>query len=679
MARYKSLMSPLTIRKLTLRNRVFSSGHVPGYAVNGRPTERYVAYHAEKAKGGIALTTFGGSSNVGRDSGSLFGAIYVGDDHIIPYFKTLSDAVHKYDTALMCQITHMGRHCRWDHGDWMPTVGPSSIRDIGGGRSLPREITTAEIRRILQNYADATARCERGGLDGIEIISSMHLPGQFLSPLANRRTDAYGGSLENRARFLLEAIEACREAVSDKFIVGVRFTADETNEHGIASDEGIEIARILGEHGGSDFVNVNGAYSGTFQGVNAAFPGMEAKAAPYLELAKKVKEVSGLPTMQASRIDTLSTADHAVEAGYLDMAGMTRPHIADPHLIAKAERGEEHRIRPCVGAGYCLDRPYRGLDALCLHNPSTSRETFLPHEYEKSEAPKKAVIIGGGPAGMEAARVLSERGHTVELFEATDRLGGQLNLAAMTGWRRGLSGITDWLAAELEEFGVRVHLNRYLEIDEVQAMGADIIIDATGGMPVQEPEGNGGELTLTAWDILGQPEPPKGHVLFHDQTGAESALSTAQYLVEQGAQLTFVTQDRIVGQDVGAQNLPVFMRGLMAGNATLLTDRYLVAVERDGNGIKATFRNRYSDSEEQISADAIVVDQGTVADSTMFDALAEKASNKGQLDMDALADAADQPSDETEGDYLLFRIGDALMSRNVHAAILDARRICQNL
>lgn len=680
MSSYKALMTPLQIRGLTVRNRLFSSGHAPNYAVAGKPTERYVAYHAEKAKGGIGLTVFGGSSNVARESGSLFGAIYVGDDSIVPYFRTLADAVHEHGAAIMCQITHMGRHCRWDHGDWMPMIAPSSVRDPGGGRSLAREMNGRDILRAIKSYAAAARRCEEGGLDGIEIISSMHLPGQFLSPLANRRTDGYGGCLENRTRFLREVIEACRAAVGDAFVVGVRFTADESNEHGLTGEEGVEVGRLLGRHGVADFLNVNGAYSGTFQGVNAAFPGMEAKSAPYIELARRVKEASGLPTMQASRIDTLSTANFAIEQGYLDMAGMTRPHLADPHIVGKLKRGEEHRIRPCVGAGYCLDRPYRGLDALCLHNPSTGREMDLPHDVPKAETPKKAVVVGGGPAGLEAARVLAERGHPVRLFEATDRLGGQLNLAARAGWRKGLIGIVDWLAAEVELLGVSVHLNRYAEAADVLAETPDLVVLATGGLPIQDlPEG-GEDLTLTPWDILGQPQAPSGRVLFYDQTGAESAMSTAQYLAETGAQVTFATPDRLPGIDIGAQNLPVFMKALLKRDARFLADTHLLGVRREGNGLAAKCRNRYTGDTNGLVCDSVVVDQGVAPDPKLFDSLAPASRNKGDIDLDALADFVPQPNgDHAAGDYALYRIGDALMSRNVHAAIFEARRLCMTV
>ena len=432
---YDALFSPITLRGRTFRNRVFSAAHAPGYAVDGQPAQRYQAYHEEKAKGGIGLTIFGGSSNVSRDSGAIYGQIFLGSDEIVPVFRRFADRIHRHGTGIMCQISHMGRRTSWNSGDWLPTKSASALRDPAH-HSAPYELTTYEISRIISAFASAARRCRDGGLDGVEVLSTTHLLGQFLSPISNRRKDDYGGSVENRARFLLQVVEACRDSVGEDFIVGVRIAPDESNENGLILDEGLAICLAIASHGAADYLNVNGAYAGTDMGLAETYGGMAFKSVPYVELARKVRSATGLPVLQSARIPDLTTANWAVENGFLDMAGMVRAHIADPHLVSKLQRGEEDRIRPCVGAGYCLDRAYAGREVFCTHNVSTGRELNFPHEITAASVPIKAVVIGGGPAGMEASRVLALRGHEVILFEAGERLGGQILLAARASWRR---------------------------------------------------------------------------------------------------------------------------------------------------------------------------------------------------------------------------------------------------
>ena len=596
MSAYRNLLSPISIRGRTFKNRVLSTAHAPGYAEAGKPGERYQVYHEEKAKGGIGLTMFGGSSNISRDSGSIYGQIYVGDDSIIPVFRAFAERIRRHDCGLMCQITHMGRRTARSGGDWLPTIGPSVVRDPAH-HSVPREMSARDIARVVESFAGAALRCREGGLDGCELLATTHLLGQFLSPLSNFRDDDYGGGLENRARFLIEVIEAVRERVGDDFILGIRFAADESNESGMSADEGVELSRLIGAHGSMDFINVNGAYGGSLHGLAETFPGMAYKAAPYVELARRVREASGLAVFQAARLSDPATADWAIGEGHVDMAGLTRPHMADPHIVAKLSRGEEARIRPCVGAGYCIDRIYGGSDALCVHNVSTGREGWLPHEVGEAEAGKQVAVIGGGPAGMEAARVATLRGHSVTLYEAGTRLGGQVLLAARAGWRKDMIGIADWLSSELEALGVDVRLNAYVDGPELLVDTPDVVLVATGGIPDVVLEGDGGELSVSTWDLLSGAAGAAGNILLYDETGGHGAISTADWLATGGASVELVTPDQQAGCNIGGQNIPVYLRNLYAAGAVLTPNHRLTGIRRDGNALVATLWNDFSRQE----------------------------------------------------------------------------------
>jgi 2,4-dienoyl-CoA reductase-like NADH-dependent reductase (Old Yellow Enzyme family) len=677
MAAYKSLLSPLTIRGRTFRNRVLSTSHAPCYTENGMPGERYQAYHEEKARGGIGLTMFGGSSTISREAGSIHGRIYVGSDDIIPVFRQFAKRIHRHGAALMCQITHMGRRTGWAGGDWLPTMAPSPIRDPAH-HSVPYEMSARDIARVTRDFAEAALRCREGGLDGCEILTTTHLLGQFLSPLSNKRTDAYGGALENRVRFILEVVEAARERVGDDFILGVRFAADESNEGGLPPEEGIAVAKILGEQGAADFLNVNGAYGGTDHGLAENVPGMAFKSAPYIELARRVKEASGLPTFQAARLSDPATADWAIAQGLVDMAGLTRPHIADPHLVRKLLRGEETRIRPCVGAGFCIDRAYAGKDSLCVQNASTGRETSLPHEIARATHSKRVTVIGGGPAGMEAARICALRGHDVTLHEAGARLGGQILLAARAGWRKDMIGIADWLASEIETLHVDVRLGSWIDGPEVLEDAPDTVIVATGGVPdTALPEG-GGEFAATTWDVLSGNAPALGDVLIYDETGGHGGISTADFLAAQGARIELATPDHFAGLTIGGQNLPIYLRNLYRCSARLTPDHRLLSIRRDGNGLVATLWNDYARAREERHVAQVIVERCTLPADGPFKALKDRSRNLGEIDAEKMIAVEAQPeASNPNGAFSLFRIGDALASRDIHAAILDANRLCR--
>jgi 2,4-dienoyl-CoA reductase-like NADH-dependent reductase (Old Yellow Enzyme family) len=446
MAYIDPLLQPFQLRHLTLKNRIMSTSHTMLYSVDGAPQQRYQLYHEEKAKGGLALTMFGGSSNVAPDSATASGIVTLTSDSIIPHFQQFAERIHRYDCALMCQITHLGRRATTRAFDWLPIVAPSRSREVAG--DFPKVMDRDDIHRIVKSYGEAALRCKEGGLDGVEVVGQAHILEQFWSPQSNWRTDEFGGSLKNRLRFGLMVLEEIRRQVGDDFIVGMRTGMTQNLDGGLTQDDCLAIAQIHEKSGLIDFLNLNfGRVDKEIDYVNL-MPGMWAPMAPYLHLVQEFRSKLTLPVFHACRINDVATARHAIGEGIVDMIGMTRAHISDPHIVKKIEAGQESRIRPCVGATYCMDH------RLCLHTPSTGREATLPHEVITADTRRRVVVVGGGPAGLEAARVCALRNHEVILLEALDRLGGQVILAAKASWRRDLLGVTNWLAAEVHQLGV---------------------------------------------------------------------------------------------------------------------------------------------------------------------------------------------------------------------------------
>ena len=680
MSKKDPLLQPYTLKHLTLRNRIISTAHEPNYSDDGVPGERYIRYHEEKAKGGIGLTFIGGSAIVAPDSPPAFGNLHLYKPEIVPAFRTLAERMHAQGTAVMCQITHLGRRTANMVADWLPVLSPSPIREPAH-RAFPKEMEDFDIARVIADYGVAARHCREGGLDGIEVEAYGHLLDAFWSPMTNRREDAYGGSLENRMRFGREVFAEIRRQVGRDFIVGIRMTVDEDLDNGLSREEGMEIARRVVADGDIDFINVIKGHIDTDEGLSHVIPGMGTPAAPHLSTAKQVKDTLGVPVMHAARINDVATARHAVETGSVDLVGMTRAHMADPHIAAKLARGEEDRIRPCVGVGYCIDRIYEGGDALCLHNAATGRERDLPQTLTpRTAGTGKMVVVGAGPAGLEAARVAAGQGHDVVVFEATDRPGGQLNLAASLQRRRDLLGIVDWLSNEARANGADIRCNSFVGREEVLAEKPDVVVIATGGIPNTSFLDAGEDLVTTSWDVLGGQARPAEHVLVFDDNGGHQGVSVAEYMAGAGSRVAYATPERTVAPDIGGTNYPAYFKAFGEYGVDIQINRWLKRVQRAGNQLEATFWDDYAKAEHSVSVDQVVVEHGTLpADEVYFELKADSINN-GEVDQQAMLAGRPQRLERNpNGGYRLFRVGDAVTSRNVHAAIYDSLRLIKDV
>ncbi len=674
------LLQPYQLKHLRLKNRIMITSHEPAYPDDGMPKDRYRAYHVERARAGVALTMTAGSASVSRDSPPVFNNVIAWKDEVVGWMRQLTDECHDHGCAVMIQLTHLGRRTRWDKADWLPVVSAGHEREPAH-RAFPKMAEDWDIARIIEDYADAAERMQAAGLDGIELEAYGHLMEQFVSPLTNALDGPYGAqNLDSRMRFMMDTLAAIRTRVGPKFIVGVRYAGDECQAGGIDKAEGMDISRRLKDSGMVDFLNVIRGHIDTDPALTDVIPVQGMKSAPHLDFAGEIRAATQFPTFHAAKIQDVATARHAIASGKLDMVGMTRAHIADPHIVAKILGGEEDRIRPCVGANYCLDRIYQGGMALCLHNPATGRELEQPHEVPKADTRRRVVIVGAGPAGLEAARVAAERGHEVTLHEAANDPGGQVRLTAQTPRRAEMMQLIQWRMAECERQGVNFNFNSFADAETVLADAPDVVIIATGGLPHTEILSAGDDLVVSAWDILSGDARPGGTVLIYDDAGDYAGLQAAEKIAATGAKVEIMTRDRSFATEVMAMSLTPSMRELQQHDVTFTVTWKLDAVTRDGNGLLATIGSDYGDVTRERRVDQVVVNHGTRPLDDLYFDLRPDSSNLGEVDYEAFIDGRPQQvTRNADGRYQLFRIGDAVAARNTHAAIYDALRLCKVL
>ncbi|AZL10948.1 FAD-dependent oxidoreductase [Brevibacterium aurantiacum] len=683
------LLQPFTLGPVQLKNRIVSTAHEPAYTELGMPKDRYRLYHREKARGGVGLTMTAGSAIVSKDSPAAFGNVDLSTDEVIPWLAAIADDCHAEGTAVMIQLTHLGPRNSNFTADWLPLISASRHREPTH-RSFTKAMEEFDIERVVDDFAAATARVKAAGFDGLEFLHTGHLIDYFFASRFNEREDEYNGDLAARMRFPLQIIDAMRGA-SEGLALGVRMSVLEQLDDGITEEASIEVLKEYAAHG-VDFLNLNVGSISSDKELAEAIPGMGTPSAPWLETCRRIRQAIDIPVLHAARIADAPTARFAIEDGCVDLVGMTRAQLADPYLVKKIEEKREDDIRPCVGANMCLDSIYTSGAATCIHNPASGREADLPQEITRDveSGPKHIVIVGAGPAGLEAARVAAVRGHRVTVLEADEAVGGQVRIAARSQRRRDLIGIIDWRAQQCKKNGVDIRLGTFAEEDDVLALSPDVVIIATGGVPDSSYPFREQGPSFDVWDVMNDALRNKSRVLVFDDHGFYPALDAVEHLARNGQEVTYVSPERTIGVDVGSMNSPAYLQVFSEfGVKVHLGERLAAKPKINGKLVTARLRNDYSGIETELETDAVVVDFGTTPNDDVYFALKPHSSNHGEIDIDSWIHGQPQPAHrigsnpsttaEASAPFALYRIGDSVASRNVHAAVLEGLRVGMGL
>jgi len=677
-----SLLQPFQLKHLNLKNRIITTSHEPAYNENGFPKDRYIAYHLERAKGGIAMTMTAGSAVVSKDSPPSFDNIHAYKDEVVPWIKKLTKAIHDQDCAIMIQLTHLGRRTSWNKGDWLPSISSGKHREPAH-KAFPKVAESWDIQRIIKEYGDAAERMKEGGMDGVELEGQGHLIGQFLSPLTNELETEYGGSFENRLRFTLDVLSEIRKKVGYKFILGIRCVLDEVQAGGITKTEGFKIAKTLSESGLIDYLNINRGRIHTDPILTKQIPIQGMKSAPHLDFVGEIKKEVNLPIFHASKISDVATARYAISNGLVDMIGMTRGHLADPHIVKKITEKREDDIRPCVGATYCLDRIYQGEEALCIHNAATGRELIFPNVIISSKSKKKIVIVGAGPAGLEGARIAAERGHEVVVFEAASDPGGQIRLCAKSDRRKDMMGIIDWRMQQCTKRKVKFNFNILAESQNVLEENPDNVIIATGGIPNLELFETKKDLenVFTSWDIISGDIKLAENILIYDEAGDHTAMQSAEIAIQGGSTVEFMTPDRLISSEIMGMNLTPYIKNLQNKKITYSIAKRLLDVSIKDNKLNALIGSDYDEKfKHNSTCDQIILNYGVKPLDELYFNLVPHSKNEGEVNYDKFIKGEQQNIIKNKNNkFNLYRIGDAISSRNIHAAIYDALRLVINL
>jgi len=640
------LFAPLRVGRLTLRNRIVFSAHLTNQARDGMPTEQHAEYYAARAAGGAGLIISEEHSTYPGDR-PYEKLIHGFDPAVVPAYRRITDAVHAHGTPILAQLNHNGGQSSSMYTR-TPVLAPSPVPDPLF-REVPREIGVREIAEVVAGYGTVAAHCAEGGFDGVELqCSHSSILRGFLSPATNLRTDDYGGSLENRARILIEVIDAVREAIGPHRALGVRICGDERIENGVTLEEGVALAKLVEATGKVDYLNTSiGVATSSLYLIEAS---MAIPRGYALFISKAIRDAVRLPVVGVGRIKDPADAERALAEGQCDLVGVVRGQIADPDFAAKARAGQASEIRACLSCNQeCVGRVGLNRWLGCVVNPRAGRESVpLPAPGSR---PKRVLVVGGGPGGLQAAAAAAQRGHHVTLFERGERLGGQVAVAATAPGRAEFLDMIGNLAAECTRYAVDTKLGTEAGADLLLAERPDAVVLASGARPRKPHWAGACARVVDVRDVLEGRAAPAGEVVVIDDLGFHQATSVAELLAGRGCRVRLSTSAMVVGQDLGSTlDLENFHRRAHAKGITEHTDEVVLGMsEVDGKLVLRMLIHTTGETFE-LGCDWVVCATHQEPEDLLWRQL-------------------------REAPFPVHRVGDCLTPRRAQAAVIEGHRV----